>query len=129
MTTPNPTMLAAIAQRRQAALLDETAKAKIVRPGRASREINVISDGVFKTKHLEPGMKVRPFVKGEPRGSERTIKSAKRLGNGAEWHIEFESAHPAANYKAAYRWYCQMMDGATITRTVSEPALVAYEEA
>ena len=126
---PNPLALAKQAEaRRQAAQVEAESKAKLVRPGLVESKVAVIHDGVVKTKHLEPGMAVRPFVHGSPRGGERVIKSAKRLGDGAQWHVEFESAHVDADYKAAYRWYCEALDGATVQRTVKTPGFVEYVE-
>lgn len=129
ITVPNPLVLAQQAEaRRQAAQVDAEAKAKVVRPGLVETKVAVIHDGIVKTKHLEAGMVVRPYVHGAPRGGERTIKSAKRLGDGAQWHVEFESAHVDADYKAAYRWYCEALDGATVQRTVKAPGFVEYME-
>lgn len=128
MPVPTPAMLAKLAERRQVAALTPDDAAKIVRPGLVEQEVHVIHDGVLKTKHLEPGMKVRPYLHGAPRGSERTVLYAQRLDDGAMWHVEFQSAHPAADYKAAYRWYCEALDGATVARFVKQPAFVAYQE-
>jgi hypothetical protein len=129
MSAPNPTMLAKVAQRRHAAEIDPNAKAKVVRPGLVVVEVPYIHDGVIKTKHLVPGITVRPFLHGEPRGGERVIKSVTKIDDGATWHVEFASAHVDQDYKAAYRWYCEAIDGATMTRKVRQPALVPYQEA
>lgn len=128
-TIPNPAVLARQAQARQAAALNPDEKAKVVRPGLISNEVHVIHDGVFKTKHLTPGMAVRPYLHGQPRGGERVIKAVTRISDGAMWHVEFESLHVDQDYKAAYRWYCEAMDGATVTRTVKQPGFVPYQEA
>lgn len=127
-TVPNPAMLAQIIKQRQAATLEPSEKAKIVRPGLVEAEVHVIHDGVLKTKHLMTGMTVRPYLHGEPRGGERIVKSVTRIEDGAMWHVEFESAHVAQDYKAAYRWYCEAMDGAVVSRKVKKPAFVKYEE-
>lgn len=128
MSAPTPTMLANNASKRQVAAIDPNAKAKVVRPGLIEVEVPYIHDGVIKTKHLVPGITVRPFLHGEPRGGERVIKSVTKVDDGAVWHIEFASAHVAQDYKAAYRWYCEAIDGATMTRKVRQPSLVPYVE-
>lgn len=129
MSIPNPTMLAHLAdKRRQVAQVDPGQKAKIVRPGLVDTRTYSIHDGVFKTKHLKAGMIVRPYLHGQPRGGERIVKSVTKIEDGAMWHVEFESAHAAQDYKAAYRWYCEAMDGATVEHTVKTPGLVPYEE-
>ena len=84
MSVPNPTMLAALAnKKRQAALVETNTKAKVVRPGLVESQVHSIHDGVVKAKHLKPGMTVRPYLHGEPRGAERTIASVTRIGDGA----------------------------------------------
>lgn len=129
MSVPNPAILARQAeQRRLAAEVAPSDKAKLMRPGTAEVEVPYVHDGVVKTKHLEPGMVVRPFVHGQPRGSERTVKGRTKVDNGAFHDVEFESAHPGQQYKAAYRWYCEALDGMPTSRTVRKPALVPYEE-
>jgi len=128
MSVPNPTLLAKLAEKRQVAALDPATRAKVVRPGLVDAEAYVIHDGVVKTKHLEPGMHVRPFLHGQPRGGERVVKSVTKVEDGAMWHVEFESAHVDQPYKAAYRWYCEALDGATVSRTVKQPAFVPYHQ-
>lgn len=129
MSVPNPTILARQAtQRRLAADVAPDAKAKLVRPGTTEVDVPYIHDGVVKTKHLEKGMAVRPFVHGQPRGSERVVESATKVDNGAFYAVEFQSAHPGQEYKAAYRWYCEALDGMPTSRTVRKAALVPYEE-
>lgn len=129
MSAPNPLMLAALTnKKRQAALVTPEAKAKVVRPGLVDTEVHVIHDGVVKTKHLTPEMEVRPFLHGEPRGSLRTVKAVTKIEDGAQWHVEFSSAHVDQDYKAAYRWYCEALDGASVSRTIKAPGLVPYEE-
>lgn len=129
MSAPNPTMLAKVAEKRHVAAIDPNAKAKVVRPGLVEVEVPYIHDGVVKTKQLVPGITVRPHLHGQPRGGERVIKSVTKIDDGAMWHVEFESAHVAQDYKAAYRWYVEALDGATMTRKVRQPALVPYVEA
>lgn len=129
MSAPNPTMIAKVAQRRHVAQIDPDAKAKVVRPGVVEVEVPYIHDGVVKTKQLVPGITIRPYLHGQPRGGERVIKSVTKIDDGAMWHVEFASAHVAQDYKAAYRWYCEAIDGATMTRKVRQPALVPYVEA
>jgi hypothetical protein len=128
MTVPNPTMLARIAQQKQAAAIQPDAKAKVVRPGTVAEQVTYIHDGVVKSKNLEPGMNVRPYVHGQPRGAERIVKSVERVGNGAMVKIEFVAGFDPQERAAAYRWYCEALDGATATRTVRKPALVPYLE-
>lgn len=130
MSVPNPTMIANIAMRRQAALIEADAKAKVevVRPGMRDVEVHSIHDGVVKSKHLKKGMSVRPYVHGEPRGAERVIKSVSRVGDGAKVLIECEAGFDPQERPAAYRWYCEALDGATVTRVVKTPALVPYME-
>ena len=131
MTVPTPSMLATIAKRKQEALAAQVeldSKAKLVRPGFVSEQVQFIHDGVVKSKHLEPGMSVRPWVHGAARGAERVIEKVERVGNGATWLITFQSGFDPQERPAAYRWYCEALDGATATRTVRKQALVAYEE-
>lgn len=84
-------------------------------------------DGVLKTKNLKSGMVVRAFLKGEPRGGERTIDRIKRLGDGSMYEVFFVGGNvPSAEYKAAYRWHAAELVGSDVTKHV--PALVTYEE-
>src|SRR3954469_21156915 len=118
MSAPSPLFLAAQAeQRKQAALVLPTEPAK-VRPGRVDQQVVRIHDGVVKAKHLEPGMVVRPFVRGVARSSERTVQAVTKVDDGAIVHVEFSSAHVDQDYKAAYRWYCEALDGMPVTETV-----------
>lgn len=128
MSVPNPTVLARIAERKLAAAAVPTEKAKHVRPGLVEQTVTEIHQGVVKSKHLEPGMEVQPMVHGTPRGSKRVVKKISRVGNGAMWLVEWATPHPDAEFKAAYRWYCEALDGATVTRTVKVPGLVPYQE-
>lgn len=86
--------------------------AKNVRPGIVSELI--VHDGVVKAKHLTPGMKVRAFLHGEPRGSERTVGTVERVNDGAFVKITWDSGQPDAEYKAAYRFFSQDLYGTTI---------------
>lgn len=129
MSVPNPLTIARQAEaRRQAAALEEQAKAKVVRPGLIEVTETYIHDGVVKSKNLRKGMVVQPYVHGKPRGSQRTVETVERKGNGAEYHVTFSSAHPEGDFKAAYRWYCPALDGATAHRTVRKPGFVDYQE-
>jgi hypothetical protein len=125
-------MLARIAQQKQveaqAALIDADGKAKVVRPGLVAEQVQVIHDGVVKTKHLMPGMSVRPWVYGAARGAERVISKVTRIEDGAMWTVECESGFDPQERPAAYRWYCEALDGATVTKTVRKPGLVPYQE-
>ena len=127
-TTPNPTMLARFAAQKQAALIEPDTKAKLVRPGLVESEVQSIHDGVVKSKHLEPGMTVRPWVHGQARGAERTISKISRREDGAIILVECEAGFDPQERPAAYRWYCEALDGATVTKTVKTPALVPYQE-
>jgi len=127
MSTPNPTLLANLAKQRQVAQVDSDGKAKVVRPGLVPTEVQSIHDGVIKTKHLEKGMTVRPFVKGQARGGKRVITSVVKVEGGAFWDVTDETGF-TQQFAAAYRWYCEALDGATVTRTVKTPAFVPYHE-
>lgn len=131
MSVPNPAMLARVVQRKaeaQAALIEPDGKAKVVRPGLVAEQVQVIHDGVVKTKHLEPGMSVRPWIHGAPRGAERVISKVTRVEDGATWLVECESGFDPQEKAAAYRWYCEALDGATVTKTIRKHALVPYQE-
>ena len=128
MTTiqiPTPAALA----HRQVAVIEPDAKAKIegpVRPGLVETTVSLTHDGVVKTKHLEEGMVVRPFVHGQPRGAERTIQSLTRIDDGAFWDVD--TGDMKQSYKAAYRWYCEALDGKPIQKTVKTPGFVPYHQ-
>lgn len=126
-STPSPATLAHMLQRKTA-LVEPEVKARLVRPGLTETEVHFIHDGVVKTKHLKPGMVVRPFVHGKARGGEREVGEVKRIGNGATHHVSWTTPHPEGEWAAAYRWYCEALDGAPVTKTVRRPALVPYEE-
>jgi len=59
--------------------------------------------GVVKAKHLRRGQIVRPFLHGEPKGSERVVDTVLRLGPTVS--ITFSSPHPPVEVKAAYRYH------------------------
>lgn len=111
--------------RRIIADLDPEMPAKSVRPGMRRVLVEVVSDGVVKAKHLKPGQQVRAFAHGQARGSLRTVKSVTRVGDGAMVHIEWESAHPAGEFKAAYRWYDAALDGTVSQHVERVPGFVA----
>lgn len=119
MSTPNPSIMARFTKPVSApttavvADVQPEQRAKIVRPGPTH-------DGVVKAKQLKEGMKVRAFLHGQPRGGERVVKSVEKIDDGAMVRVTFSSAHPPADYKAAYRFHCEAL--------VREPAFVAYEE-
>lgn len=127
MSAPNPTILDNLAKRRQVAAVDPDSKAKVVRPGRVNTQVSSIHDGIIKTKHLEQGLSVRPYVKGAARGGVRVIKSIARVEDGAFWDVTDEKDF-TQRFPAAYRWYCEALDGATVTKTVKTPAFVPYHE-
>lgn len=128
MSVPNPSTLARIVATKQAAVVEPDSKAKLVRPGFVPEQVQSIHDGVVKSKNLEPGQSVRPWVHGAARGAERVVKSVEKVGNGSTVLIEFVSGFDPQERAAAYRWYCEALDGATVTKTVRKPALVAYQE-
>lgn len=107
---------------------------KLVRPGVALVDVAGTHNGVIKAKHAEPGQEVRAWLHDQPRGGVRVIDTVTPLGEpgtpefGAEVEIVFASAHPVTVYKAAYRFYVEALDGATVTRKQSVPALVPYTE-
>lgn len=102
---------------------------KLVRPGLVDEVLDVIHDGVVKTKHLKRGQRVRPYLHGAARGSERVVDKVERLDDGAMVRVSFASAHPTQEFKAAYRWYDESLDGATIQHVVKKPGFVSYQEA
>ena len=106
MNTPTPALLAKLS-----AHLNPGQAADQVTPATTHR---VLHDGVVKTKHLRPGQRVRPCIYGVPRSSERTVESVTRLGDGSWCHVTFSSPHPAADFKAAYRWHDASLAGQTI---------------
>lgn len=135
MSVPTPAILANIATRKQAerqltiATIDGNDPGKVVTLGRRNQVVESIHTGVIKTKQLTPGARVRAFIRGEARGGERVVASVTKIDDGAFWHVEFSSAHPAQDYKAAYRWFDESLVGSTVRHTVKVPAFVAkYDE-
>lgn len=133
-TTPSP--LAVFANRKAPVLpappqiaapiaLDEPGT--IVRPGMVEAlDENVPHDGVVKAKHLKRGQRVKPFVHGEARGSERIVGKVERLQGGSIVKITWASAHAPEERKAAYRFFDESLVGTpTIVR---KPGFVAYKE-
>lgn len=133
---PSPLAIAALAKRKQAAVPAPpvTRVLAVIEPSDPGKRVTLgtrdevvtlgTHDGVVKAKHLQRGQRVRPFVNGEPRGSERIVASVTKVDDGAEWHVEFASAHPAQNYKAAYRWFDESLVGTDVQAIVKRPAFV-----
>lgn len=121
---PSPAMLATM--RPVAAKLDPEAPAKVVRP--EHREVVVVTshDGVIKAKKVEPGMEIRAWLHGQPKGSLRVVDTVEV--SGATVHVTFSSPHPPTDYKAAYRLYVEDLVGTPVQTTTTVSALVAYEE-
>ena len=115
-------------KRKIVADLDPAAKAKVVRPG--TRKVRTMSthDGVVKAKHLKPGMEVRAWLHGEPKGGVRVVESVERSEDGAMVRVAFATPHPTTDYKAAYRFFVEALFGMPIESYETVPALVAYEE-
>lgn len=98
---------------------------KVVTLGLVDTVVETAHDGVVKTKNLLPGQRVRAFIRGEARGGERIVKNVTKVDDGAVWHVEFASAHPDQDYKAAYRWYDESLVGTTVQHVVKSPGFVA----
>lgn len=127
-TIPTPATLFANKTRPVTAQLVTDVPAKTVRPGLRDEVVNDVHTGVVKTKHLKPGQEVRPYLHGRPRGGVRVVESATRVGDGATWRVEFASAHPAAEFKAAYRWFDPNLAGTLVQTVVQVPAFVPVHE-
>lgn len=97
---------------------------KVVTLGTRDDVVTTVHTGVVKTKHLKRGQRVRPFVHGEARGSERVVGKVTKIDDGAFWHVEWASAHPAQDYRAAYRWFDEALAGADVQHVVKVPAFV-----
>lgn len=124
---------------------------RIVRPG----TVEVLSDtevhdGVVKAKTLQRGQRVRPWLHGEAKGSERVVDKvrslkpeeaadllnkagtlkepieAKDLRAGDYVYITWASAHVDEIRKAAYRFFDADLKGTPLV--VKQAALVAYEQ-
>jgi hypothetical protein len=102
--------------------------AKLVRPGFKSVVRHGTHDGIVKAKSVEKGMRIRSWLHDKPCGSEKVVESVERVGDGSKVLITFSSAHPATEYKAAYRFYVAALVGTPTQKVESIPALVAYEE-
>ncbi len=120
-TRPNPLMMP---KRQMAAEVFEYEPGKTYRPGHVTITESRIHDGVIKAKNAQPGMTVRAYLHGEPKGGERVIKSVTRSEDGSEVLVEFSTPHPPTTYKAAYRFYVTELDGAVVSFERSVPALV-----
>lgn len=83
-----------------------------------------VHDGVVKTKHLERGQRIRPFVHGQARGSERIVANVTKVEDGEFWRIEWATPHPAQSYKAAYRWFDESLVGTDVQAVHKVPAFV-----
>jgi hypothetical protein len=103
------------------AKVDPAEPAKVVRPGLALTYGK--HHGIVKTKQLQPGQRVRPFLHGEPRGGERIVETVTKLDDGAMVEITWASGHPTATYKAAYRWFDADLVGTPVAYVA--PAFVA----
>jgi hypothetical protein len=142
-TVPNPSIMARFVRpvTVAAAPVEPTDPGRIVRPGLVDTVSDTaVHDGVVKAKHLKPGMEVRPFLHGEPRGSVRTVATVKHirgkdaeeagLEDGAFVEITYSSQHPHdtgdRRKKAAYRFHDASLAGTPLV--VKTPALVAYEQ-
>lgn len=100
----------------------------VVRPGMIEvLDENVLHDGVVKAKHLLRGQRVRPYVHGEARGSERIIAKVERIQGGSMVRITYASAHAPEERKAAYRFFDESLVGTPMV--VRKPGFVAYQEA
>ena len=107
----------------------DPSKPKRTRPGIVQQRVEVIHDGVIKAKQLEPGMMVKAYLHGSPKGGERVVGSVERVGDGATVMVTFSSPHPATEYAAAYRFHCEALVGSAVRhKVISLPALVPYEE-
>lgn len=88
-----------------AAVVTELTPGKIVRPiGKRHVLVERLDDGVRKAKQLQPGMRVRPYIKGEARGGERVVETVERVEDDTLVRISFSTGHPTQDYKPAYRF-------------------------
>jgi hypothetical protein len=114
---------------RIAATINTAEPGTIVRPGLVDEVIEEIHDGVIKTKNLEKGQRVRPFVHGEARGGERIVERTERLQGGAIVRVTWASKHAPSEHKAAYRWFDESLVGVIVEKVVQKPGFVSYQEA
>jgi hypothetical protein len=99
-----------------------------VRPGVRETVVVTQHDGVIKAKNAKPGMTVRAYLHGEPRGGERVIDTVERIDDGAMVRIAFASPHPVTEYKAAYRFFVEDLVGTEVKVVQHVPDLVPYEK-
>lgn len=116
-TTPKPSALVR---------LDPIEPGTLVRPGTVEQV--TVTSGVIKAKHVKPGMELRAFLKGEPRGAKRTVASKRRVPgtDGAKVEITWTEDSPlphVSEYAAAYRFH-----GEAIEVVKHVPTLVPYSE-
>lgn len=117
---PEPQIIAAI---------EPTDPGNVVTLGLVPELVESLHDGVVKTKQLKRGQRVRPFVHGKPCGGERIVERVTKVDNGAVWHVEFATAHPAQDFKAAYRWHDESLVGTTRQEIIKVPGFVPAHEA
>lgn len=112
---------------RTAAPIDVNEPGTIVRPGMVEvLDENVTHDGVVKAKHLQRGQRVRPYVRGQARGSERVVGSVERTQGGAFVKITWASPHSPEERAASYRFFDEALVGTPMV--VRKPGFVAYQE-
>lgn len=136
MTTTVPTPAAIFANRKApvipaapqiAAPIALAEPGNIVRPGMVEvLDESVPHDGVVKAKHLKRGQRVRPFVHGEARGSERIVGRVERIQGGAMVKITWASPHAPEERAASYRFFNEALVGTP--SLVRKPGFVAYQE-
>lgn len=99
MATPNPSILAGRATHASTV----TAVIAATDPTAPAAE----PDNVVKAKAVKPGMVVRAWLHGGPRGGEYTVLNVRPVKNGSQVHIEFVKPcqRPDGEYKAAYRFF------------------------
>jgi len=114
---------------RISATIDLAEPGTIVRPGLVPEIVENIHDGVVKTKHLERGQRVRPYVHGQPRGGERIVANVERLQGGAVVRVTWASLHAPSEHPAAYRWFDESLVGVIVEQIVRKPGFVNYQEA
>lgn len=117
-TEVKPTTTAVVA-------LDEIQPGSLVRPGIVTE--TTVQAGVIKAKHVQPGMQLRAFLKGEPRGAVRTVESRRWVEDHTMIEVTWTEDSPLPHrdvYKPAYRFH-----GEQIPVTVEVSTLVAYEQA
>lgn len=106
------------------AAIEPTDPGKRVTLGVRDEVFTTVHDGVVKTKALQRGQRVRPWVHGEARGGERIVAKVTKIDDGTMWRVEWASAHPTQDYKAAYRWFDASLEGADVQHVRKVPAFV-----